>query len=85
MVKKYGQTVLVTQDLALENYLDRCISFDVDCHTLAYFEFRILKQVNSRCHPTPYTLTKLYFRVATYRVGNATCTCDYIKRYQATT
>lgn len=23
MVKKYGQTVLVTQDLALENYLDR--------------------------------------------------------------
>jgi hypothetical protein len=25
MVKKYGQTVLVTQDLALENYLDRYI------------------------------------------------------------
>ncbi|KAF8202853.1 spindle assembly checkpoint protein [Pholiota molesta] len=24
MVKKYGQTVLVTQDLALENYLERC-------------------------------------------------------------
>lgn len=23
MVKKYGQTVLVTQDLALENYLDK--------------------------------------------------------------
>jgi len=23
MVKKYGQTVLVTQDLALENYLER--------------------------------------------------------------
>jgi mitotic spindle assembly checkpoint protein MAD2 len=23
MVKKYGQTILVTQDLALENYLDR--------------------------------------------------------------
>jgi len=30
MVKKYGQTVLVTQDLALENYLDRCISFHTD-------------------------------------------------------
>jgi mitotic spindle assembly checkpoint protein MAD2 len=27
MVKKYGQTVLVTQDLALENYLDRLIKF----------------------------------------------------------
>ena len=26
MVKKYGQTVLVTQDLALENYLDRCVT-----------------------------------------------------------
>jgi hypothetical protein len=25
MVKKYGQTVLVTQDLALENYLDRLV------------------------------------------------------------
>jgi hypothetical protein len=25
MVKKYGQTVLVTQDLALENYLDRWV------------------------------------------------------------
>ena len=25
MVKKYGQTVLVTQDLALENYLDKCV------------------------------------------------------------
>ncbi|EGO19827.1 hypothetical protein SERLADRAFT_411321 [Serpula lacrymans var. lacrymans S7.9] len=25
MVKKYGQTVLVTQDLALENYLDRIL------------------------------------------------------------
>jgi mitotic spindle assembly checkpoint protein MAD2 len=24
MVKKYGQTVLVTQDLALENYLNKC-------------------------------------------------------------
>jgi hypothetical protein len=23
MVKKYGQTLLVTQDLALENYLER--------------------------------------------------------------
>ncbi|KAF9535391.1 spindle assembly checkpoint protein [Crepidotus variabilis] len=26
MVKKYGQTVLVTQDLALENYLERILS-----------------------------------------------------------
>ena len=25
MVKKYGQTVLVTQDLALENYLEKCV------------------------------------------------------------
>jgi mitotic spindle assembly checkpoint protein MAD2 len=24
MVKKYGQTVLITQDLALENYLEKC-------------------------------------------------------------
>lgn len=39
MVKKYGQTVLVTQDLALENYLDRCLSFYVDFHILAYFDF----------------------------------------------
>lgn len=28
MVKKYGQTVLVTQDLALENYLERCAISD---------------------------------------------------------
>jgi mitotic spindle assembly checkpoint protein MAD2 len=26
MVKKYGQTVLVTQDLALENYLDKYVA-----------------------------------------------------------
>jgi hypothetical protein len=38
MVKKYGQTVLVTQDLALENYLDRCLSFHVDFHLLADFD-----------------------------------------------
>jgi hypothetical protein len=25
MVKKYGQTVLVTQDLALENYLNKWV------------------------------------------------------------
>ena len=25
MVKKYGQTVLVTQDLALENYLEKSV------------------------------------------------------------
>lgn len=25
MVKKYGQTVLVTQDLALENYLEKYV------------------------------------------------------------
>jgi hypothetical protein len=85
MVKKYGQTVLVTQDLALENYLDRCILFDVDFRTIAYFDLRILKQVNSRCHAVFYTLAKLYFRVATYRVGNATRPRNYIKRYQATT
>jgi mitotic spindle assembly checkpoint protein MAD2 len=29
MVKKYGQTVLVTQDLALENYLDRYVALFV--------------------------------------------------------
>jgi len=26
MVKKYGQTVLVTQDMALENYLDKSVN-----------------------------------------------------------
>lgn len=32
MVKKYGQTVLVTQDLALENYLDKYVlSLPVSC------------------------------------------------------
>lgn len=30
MVKKYGQTVLVTQDLALENYLDRCAHISIN-------------------------------------------------------
>lgn len=40
MVKKYGQTVLVTQDLALENYLDRCLSFHVDFHIIAYLIFK---------------------------------------------
>ena len=25
MVKKYGQTVLITQDAALEAYLDKCV------------------------------------------------------------
>lgn len=29
MVKKYGQTVLVTQDLALENYLDRLAELSI--------------------------------------------------------
>jgi len=27
MVKKYGQTVLITQDLALENYLEKYLLF----------------------------------------------------------
>lgn len=85
MVKKYGQTVLVTQDLALENYLDRCISFDIYFRALAYFHLRILKQVNSRCYTIRHTLTQLDFRMATYRVGNAARTCDYIKRCQTTT
>ena len=38
MVKKYGQTVLVTQDLALEHYLEKCVACphypvraDADC------------------------------------------------------
>jgi len=31
MVKKYGQTVLVTQDLALENYLERYIFSIFSC------------------------------------------------------
>jgi hypothetical protein len=29
MVKKYGQTLLVTQDLALENYLERYAFFRI--------------------------------------------------------
>jgi len=34
MVKKYGQTVLVTQDLALENYLERYeIFLSLEPHT----------------------------------------------------
>jgi mitotic spindle assembly checkpoint protein MAD2 len=36
MVKKYGQTVLVTQDLAVEEYLEKCVSLatrpGVDAH-----------------------------------------------------
>lgn len=48
MVKKYGQTVLVTQDLALENYLDRQVGNII--FMAKYTEvavYRILKQVNS--------------------------------------
>ena len=26
LVKKYGQVVMLTQDLAVENYLDKCVS-----------------------------------------------------------
>ena len=33
MVKKYGQTVLVTQDLALENYLEKCVYTSSDYAT----------------------------------------------------
>lgn len=47
MVKKYGQTVLVTQDLALENYLDRCVFLPASPSPLIS-EIRILKQVNSK-------------------------------------
>ena len=51
MVKKYGQTVLVTQDLALENYLERHV-----VHAVVISSFfkkkkccdRILSQVKSR-------------------------------------
>ena len=47
MVKKYGQTILVTQDLALENYLDKfvrsylCVLIELTKH------HRILSQMNS--------------------------------------
>ena len=34
MVKKYGQTVLVTQDLALENYLERYVTSACKIHNL---------------------------------------------------
>jgi len=46
MVKKYGQTVLVTQDLALENYLDRCVFLPASPSPL--ISIRILKQVNGK-------------------------------------
>ena len=32
MVKKYGQTVLVTQDLALENYLEKYVALSAGWH-----------------------------------------------------
>jgi hypothetical protein len=32
MVKKYGQTVLVTQDLALENYLEKYVALIIGSH-----------------------------------------------------
>jgi len=48
MVKKYGQTVLITQDLALENYLEKYSPFRLlpacDSHTVS----RILKQISSK-------------------------------------
>lgn len=47
MVKKYGQTVLVTQDIALENYLDKYVS-PFPCLLLCLIESRILKQVQSQ-------------------------------------
>lgn len=49
MVKKYGQTVLVTQDLALENYLDKYVDASF-CGVipLTYVPPRILSQVNSQ-------------------------------------
>lgn len=53
MVKKYGQTVLVTQDLALENYLERCVAHYDNPHHVRNCEtlYRILGQVQSMLLP----------------------------------
>ena len=48
MIKKYGQTVLVTQDLALENYLEKWVTHNSECHITLIFAHRILSQVNSK-------------------------------------
>ena len=41
MVKKYGQTVLVTQDLALENYLEKCVDVASNYGTVLTRSFRV--------------------------------------------
>lgn len=33
MVKKYGQTVLVTQDLGLESYLEKCVRHGIEAQS----------------------------------------------------
>jgi mitotic spindle assembly checkpoint protein MAD2 len=48
MVKKYGQTVLITQDLALENYLEKYSSFRLLPACYSHTVSRILKQINSK-------------------------------------
>jgi mitotic spindle assembly checkpoint protein MAD2 len=47
MVKKYGQTVLVTQDLALANYLDRYVTDSFASIATLKGDIRILTQVQS--------------------------------------
>jgi mitotic spindle assembly checkpoint protein MAD2 len=48
MVKKYGQTVLITQDLALENYLEKYSLLSPMLLGLFSRHSRILKQVSSK-------------------------------------
>lgn len=48
MVKKYGQTVLVTQDLSLENYLEKLVHAGIVEIISLTVTIRILKQVNSK-------------------------------------
>lgn len=83
MVKKYGQTVLVTQDLALENYLDRSgasvLLFAVPIFiNQAGFLNKSKVYVLSPLNLGGITLTK-NCRMASHSVGDAARVCDHLK------
>jgi hypothetical protein len=83
MVKKYGQTVLVTQDLALENYLDRYALFffaNITSLMSEHLEFSHKFKVRTLIL-VDLTMFKSN-RVVVNRFGHTTRSRDHLKGYQ---
>ena len=79
MVKKYGQTVLVTQDLALENYLERYdLSFVIAYHlTVISAEFLNKFRVSVHLLDIAWTQRLIPTRVASHWICHAASPCHH--------